>query len=96
MAVTATLAAPVHGRLDTPDPVLLRRLLRVDRVRAVLAVAALVLAGAALRADPPACSAYSRAGWRWAAVGGGGARTLANCTHKVPSTPPTPRHPDQR
>ena len=48
VAVTATLAAPVHGRLDTPDPVLLRRLLRVDRVRAVLAVAALVLAGAAL------------------------------------------------
>ena len=48
VAVTGTLAAPVHGRLDRPDPALLRRLLRVDRVRAVLAVATLVLAGAAL------------------------------------------------
>ena len=48
VVVTGTLAAPVHGRLDHPDPALLRRLLRVDRARAALAVAALVLAGAAL------------------------------------------------
>ncbi len=48
VAVTGTLAAPVHGSLDQPYPALLRRLLRVDRLRAVLALAALAFAGAAL------------------------------------------------
>lgn len=46
--VTAVAAAPTHGRLVVPDPALLRRLLRADRVRGLLAVAALVLAVAAL------------------------------------------------
>ncbi len=42
--VTAALAAPTHGRLgrDGPMPALLTRLLRVDRVRTVGAVVALV------------------------------------------------------
>jgi hypothetical protein len=40
-AVTATRAAPTHGRLATgPDPALLRRLLRADRWRSVGAVLA--------------------------------------------------------
>jgi hypothetical protein len=44
-AVTATAAAPTHGRLGAgPEPVLLRRLLVVDRVRSAGAV--LALAGA--------------------------------------------------
>jgi hypothetical protein len=42
MLVTATAAAPTHGRLTTPAPHLLRRLLAVDRLRAVLACLALV------------------------------------------------------
>ncbi len=37
-AVTAFGAAPLHGKLTNRDPVLLDRLLRVDRLRAVLAV----------------------------------------------------------
>ncbi len=48
IVVTAVAAAPTHGRLDTPDPALLRRLLRVDRLRALCALAALALAVAAL------------------------------------------------
>ncbi len=50
LGVTAVGAAPLHGRLDRPDPVLLRRLLALDRVRALLAVAAAVLATTALAA----------------------------------------------
>jgi hypothetical protein len=42
--VTATLAAPLHGRLDVRDPTLLARLLAADRVRCVSAC--LALAGA--------------------------------------------------
>jgi len=42
--VTATVAAPLHGRLDTRDPALLARLLAADRVRCVSAC--LALAGA--------------------------------------------------
>ena len=51
MALTAALAAPLHsrlGRADRPDADLLRRLLLVDRLRAVAAVLALVAAVAAL------------------------------------------------
>lgn len=48
LGVTAVGAAPLHGRLDRPDPLLLRRLLALDRLRALLAVAAAALAGAAL------------------------------------------------
>lgn len=48
VAVTALLAAPAHGRLAEPEPALLRRLLAVDRVRALLAVASLAAALAAL------------------------------------------------
>ena len=45
LLVTATAAAPLHGRLAaSPDPRLLARLLRVDRVRAVVAVVALAAA----------------------------------------------------
>lgn len=40
---TALVAAPTHGSLaDGPDPALLRRLLRADRVRTLAAVAALL------------------------------------------------------
>lgn len=47
--VTATVAAPLHGRLDTRDPALLARLLAADRVRCVSACLALAGAlGAAL------------------------------------------------
>lgn len=47
--VTAFVAAPLHGRLGAgPDPDLLRRLLRVDRVRTVGALAALTAAVAAV------------------------------------------------
>jgi hypothetical protein len=46
--VTAVAAAPTHGRLLKADPHLLRRLLVVDRVRAVLACVA--LAGAVVTA----------------------------------------------
>ena len=46
MLVTAVAAAPTHGRLVTPEPHLLRRLIVVDRVRAGLACLALI--GAAL------------------------------------------------
>ena len=51
MALTAALAAPLHGRLgrvDRPDTDLLRQLLLVDRLRAVAAVLALVAAVAAV------------------------------------------------
>ncbi|WP_341925600.1 hypothetical protein [Nocardioides psychrotolerans] len=48
VVVTAVAAAPTHGRLVTPDPALLRRLLVVDRLRGLFAVLALVLAVAAL------------------------------------------------
>ena len=44
IVVTATLAAPLHGRLDTRDPALLARLVAADRVRC--AAACLALAGA--------------------------------------------------
>lgn len=40
--VTAVGAAPLHGRLSHADPALIARLLRVDRVRAVLAVVLLI------------------------------------------------------
>ena len=40
--VTGAGAAPVHGRLTGPDPELVARLLRIDRVRAVLAVVLLI------------------------------------------------------
>ena len=40
--VTATMAAPLHGRLDRRDPALLARLLAADRVRCVSACLALV------------------------------------------------------
>jgi hypothetical protein len=50
MLVTATAAAPTHGRLVTPEPRLLRRLTVVDRWRAVLACVA--LAGAVVTALP--------------------------------------------
>jgi hypothetical protein len=47
--VTGLRAAPLHGRLDEDaDTRLLRDLVRADRVRAVLAVAALATAVAAL------------------------------------------------
>ena len=42
--VTATTAAPLHGRLDRRDPALVARLLAADRVRCVSAC--LALAGA--------------------------------------------------
>ncbi len=42
--VTATIAAPLHGRLDRRDPALVARLLAADRVRCVFAC--LALAGA--------------------------------------------------
>jgi hypothetical protein len=46
LLVTATTAAPTHGRLARgPTPQLLRRLLRVDRVRLLLALVALGGAG---------------------------------------------------
>lgn len=45
VVVTGTLAAPIHGRLGrVHDPALVTRLLRVDRVRAVLGLAALACA----------------------------------------------------
>lgn len=52
MLLTAVLAAPLHGRLGRggPDRDLLRRLLVVDRARAVLAVVALVAAAWAVLA----------------------------------------------
>jgi hypothetical protein len=40
--VTATMAAPLHGRLDRRDAALLARLLAADRVRCVSACLALV------------------------------------------------------
>lgn len=40
MLVTAAAAAPTHAQLSAPDPALLRHLLRVDRIRAVLAFVA--------------------------------------------------------
>jgi len=48
VVVTAVAAAPTHGRLVGPDPVLLRRLLRADRLRGLLAVISVALAVAAL------------------------------------------------
>jgi hypothetical protein len=49
IVVTATVAAPLHGRLDTRDPALLARLLAADRVRCVSTCLALAGAlGAAL------------------------------------------------
>jgi hypothetical protein len=50
MAATAFLAAPLHRRLVRRDDALIDRLLRVDRVRTVLGVAALVAAVAAVLA----------------------------------------------
>lgn len=45
IGTTALAAAPMHGRLaGDPDPVLLKRLLRVDRIRAAAAVVALAAA----------------------------------------------------
>lgn len=48
MLVTATAAAPIHARLATPEPPLLRRLLVVDRWRTGLACLAVL--GAVLTA----------------------------------------------
>ena len=48
LGVTATLAAPIHGRLTTRDDALVVRLLRVDRVRAAGSAAGLLLALVAL------------------------------------------------
>jgi len=48
LGVTATLAAPLHGRLTDRDDALVGRLIRVDRLRAVAALAGLVLGVAAL------------------------------------------------
>lgn len=48
VVVTAVAAAPTHGRLVTPDPTLLRRLLLADRVRCACAVLGAVLAVAAV------------------------------------------------
>ena len=42
--VTAVAAAPTHGRLTGPDPALLRRLLRADRLRCLFAVGSFALA----------------------------------------------------
>ena len=42
MLVTAVAAAPTHGRLVSPEPPLLRRLLVVDRLRSGLACLALL------------------------------------------------------
>ena len=51
VAVTATGAAPLHARLGRGhDPRLVARLLRADRARSVLAVAALAAAVGAARA----------------------------------------------
>ena len=41
IVVTAAVATPLHGRLDTRDPTLLARLLAADRVRCVSAYLAL-------------------------------------------------------
>lgn len=46
--VTAVAAAPTHGRLTSPDPLLLRRLVVVDRWRAALALVGALGAVAAL------------------------------------------------
>ena len=43
-AVTAVLAAPLHRRLVRRDDALIDRLLRVDRIRTVLGVAAVAVA----------------------------------------------------
>jgi hypothetical protein len=49
LAVTALLAAPLHGRLAAGrTPALIHRLLRVDRVRTAFALVALVAAVAAV------------------------------------------------
>jgi hypothetical protein len=48
MAVTAVLAAPLHRRLVRRDEALIDRLLRVDRVRTALGVAAVAVAIAAV------------------------------------------------
>ena len=48
MAVTALLAAPLHRRLVRRDDRLLDRLVRVDRMRTVLAAAAVAVAVAAV------------------------------------------------
>lgn len=44
VGLTATLAGPLHGRMDEHDPVLLQRLLLVDRLRCVAAVVAALAA----------------------------------------------------
>jgi len=44
MAVTAVLAAPLHGRLVRRDDALIDRLLRVDRMRTVFGVVAVAVA----------------------------------------------------
>ncbi len=46
--LTGTVAAPTHGRLTTPDPVLLHRLLVADRWRCAAAALGAVAAVAAL------------------------------------------------
>lgn len=46
--VTGALAAPTHGRLGTPDPALLHRLLVADRGRCALAVLGGVVATTAV------------------------------------------------
>lgn len=48
VAVTGTLAAPLHGRLGAPEPLLLSRLLVIDRVRCLLALGAGIAALALL------------------------------------------------
>jgi hypothetical protein len=48
MAVTVLLAAPLHRRLVRRDDALIDRLVRVDRVRTVLGVAAVAVAVAAV------------------------------------------------
>ena len=50
MVVTALVAAPTHGRLTSPEPPLLRRLVVADRWRAALACVGLVRAAASVRA----------------------------------------------
>jgi hypothetical protein len=50
MVVTAVLAAPLHRRLVRRDDALIDRLLRVDRLRTALGLAALVVAVAAVLA----------------------------------------------
>ena len=64
IVVTATVAAPLHGRLDTRDPALLARLLAADRVRCVSASATQVPglgSGAVASAHATSAAPYTRA-----------------------------------